>query len=177
MLVECQLLIYLANQVSLDRKVIIKQLKLQQTNIEIDVDRIKKEGLILAKLKHPNIVYIYDLIEDNSGTFLIEEWVEGVSLREILNEYKNIDESIKPSDFINIASQIINGIKAAHNSGIIHRDIKPENIIIDKGGKVKICDFGISAIKNDISTNSMQYMVGTWEYMPPEMFEEEPIIS
>ncbi len=164
--------VYLAKQLSLNRNVAIKELLINRQEYEEEVRRLKKEGEILAKLNHKNIITVFDLIFIKDRPYLIEEYVDGITLR----EYMNRTNEIGKQDFVNIVKQIVNGIEAAHKNDIIHRDLKPENILISNDGVVKICDFGIASIKNKLSTQSIANMAGTWEYLAPELFEDTPIV-
>ncbi len=165
--------VFLAIQKSLNRKVVLKRILNEDKNI----DRLKKEGNILAKLNHKNIVIIHDFIESEDSNYIVEEYIQGASLDEIIKEYKKNNKHFNQYEFAKIALQILDGVKKAHDAGIIHRDLKPGNILIDADNNVKICDFGISSIKGNISTKTLNYLMGTIEYMPPELFDEKPKIS
>ncbi|MBD3352732.1 MAG: protein kinase [Candidatus Lokiarchaeota archaeon] len=164
--------IYIANQVSLNRLVVLKKLKEDQ-----NISRIKQEGEILAKLNHPNIVNIYDLVEEKNTCFIIEEYIEGFPLNLIISKDSFDDEFIEKKTFVSIVKQIISGLNFAHKNGIIHRDLKPHNILINKDSLVKICDFGISSKLDVLKTKSIHSLCGTIEYMPPELFDDSPQIS
>ncbi len=148
--------VFLAVQKSLNRKVILKRILNEDKNI----DRLKKEALILAQLNHKNIITVYDLIESEGNRFIVEEYVQGASLDELIKEYKKNNKYFNQNEFSNIALQIIAGVKKAHEAGIIHRDLKPSNILIDNNNNVKICDFGISSIEGNINyTAPFQYII------------------
>ncbi|MBN2351566.1 MAG: protein kinase [Spirochaetales bacterium] len=164
--------VHLARQKSLDRNVVIKKLMAAKA----DIERIRKEGLILSKLNHPNIVTVHDLVEENGVFYLIEEFLEGVTLREYLDECIEENKPITLETFAKLAGQMIDGVECAHSKGIIHRDLKPENIIILGDGRVKICDFGISAFDTQ-QVASTYKIAGTLEYMPPELFDDNPQIT
>lgn len=164
--------VYLAEQTSLNRKVVIKRL-----NNTDSMERLKREGEILARLNHQNIVGVYDYLTVGSESYLIEEFVDGVTLNEILDKYKKCNQSIDQSTIMAIMKQLIIGLDIAHQNKVIHRDLKPENVIVNNNSTVKILDFGISSITGEISTMSREVMRGTVEYMPPELFDDNPTIS
>jgi len=134
--------VYLAEDLKLERKVAIKFLPQHLTRNKVSLQRFEREAKAAASLNHPNIVTIHDVIEENGQTCIVMEYVDGKSLRELINEYKMGMEKI-----IDIVTQISEGLSKAHKAGIVHRDIKPENILIDKDARVKILDFGFAKLK------------------------------
>jgi DNA helicase-2/ATP-dependent DNA helicase PcrA len=152
--------VYLARDKILDKNFAIKVSRISEKELNILV----KEAKILSELEHPNIVRFYtiDIIENK--IVLVMEYVEGESLRKII-EKGNLDfEKIK-----NITAEILDALSYAHKKGFLHRDIKPENILIDKNGNVKITDFGLAAIfKGSILSLSF---AGTPIYLAPEGWE------
>lgn len=152
--------VYSAIQESLHRKVAIKEiLDTFIKNVEFH-SRFKREALIMARLDHPNIARIYDLVKDK---YIIMEFIDGESLYQLIKSKVRLSEI----EAIDIISQAAKGLGAAHQSGILHRDIKPQNIMINKNNVVKILDFGIARAP-DLSSTTTGSVMGTLAYMSPE---------
>lgn len=128
-------------------------------------NRFRNEASILSNLEHPNIVKVYDVLEDPSGLHIIMEYIEGSTL-----EKKFIKESGPiPSDkALPLFRQVLAGIEFAHSKGVIHRDIKPANILITPEGTVKITDFGIAKILDGSEITKTGTKLGTIHYMSPQ---------
>jgi len=163
--------VYLAHDISLDRKVAIKTLRLDPL-LRPEEDR-KREMLLrflqearaAAKLNHPNIVSVYHVGSMNGISYIAMEYLEGRSFRELMASRKHFSiESI-----VSLMIQVCSGLEFAHAHGIIHRDIKPSNIILLQNGIVKITDFGIARIETSelIKTRDERFM-GTIYYCSPE---------
>src|ERR1700689_4363267 len=100
-------------------------------------DRFAREARSLAALNHPNIVTVYDFGQTGGFYFLLMEFVDGVNLRQLLRAQK-----FTPEEALKIIPPLCDALQFAHDRGIFHRDIKPENLLLDKGGRLKIPDFG-----------------------------------
>jgi serine/threonine protein kinase len=127
--------IYLAQDTKLKRQVAVKFLPEHLTKDKENVERFEREAEAAAALNHPNIVTIHDVIEENGHLCIVMEYIEGKSLRDVINEY-----NIGLDKIVDIIQQLCEGLSKAHKAGIVHRDIKPENIIIDQDARVKILD-------------------------------------
>lgn len=130
--------------------------------------RALREARTVALLNHPNIVTLYEFEETAEYYYLIMEYIEGITLQEVLAKEGNlsIDQSIA------ITSQICQALECAHLNSTIHRDIKPENLMILPDGRVKVMDFGIARLKNSSITREGD-VVGTLPYMSPEQCKGE----
>jgi serine/threonine-protein kinase len=162
--------VYKAFDTKLERYVAIKFLSPHLLNDKIFLDRFKTEGKNHAKLSHPNIVLVYGFIEYNDLVGLIIEFVEGITIENLIQKYKrlNLIYSLK------IIRQVLIALEYAHSKGLIHRDIKPSNIIIDKNGIAKLMDFGISkSIHSKTDLTRMGRNVGTILYMSPEQISNQ----
>ncbi|RPI72334.1 MAG: serine/threonine protein kinase, partial [Ignavibacteriales bacterium] len=163
--------LYLAEDLELNRKAVLKFLPPDMMNDpEINL-RFKREAQSAGSLSHPNIVTIYDVGVHENKTFIAMEYVEGKTLREVINSDELTIERIT-----DISVQIGEGLNEAHSKGITHRDIKPENILIDEKGKVKIVDFGLAKIKNvskELTKESST--LGTIKYMSPEQIRNQKV--
>ena len=160
--------VYLAEDLKLERKVAIKFLPKHISGNSEEKERFKIEAKAAAALNHPNIATIYAIEESGDDTFLVMEFIEGVELKD-----KITSNSISINDTINIAIQIAEGLAAAHKKGIVHRDIKSQNIMITNDGKVKIMDFGLAKIKGGPKLTKIGTTVGTIAYMSPEQARGE----
>ena len=163
--------LYLADDLQINRKAVLKFLPSEMEN-DPDINLIfKREAQAAGSLSHPNIITIYDAGIYEDKTFIAMEYIEGKTLKELIDEDKLTIERIK-----DISIQICEGLDEAHSKGITHRDIKPENILIDESGKVKIVDFGLAKIKNvskEITKESST--LGTIKYMSPEQIRNQKI--
>ncbi|MBK7377953.1 MAG: serine/threonine-protein kinase [Ignavibacteriales bacterium] len=163
--------LYLAEDLELNRKAVLKFLPPELINDpEINL-RFKREAQSAGSLSHPNIVTIYDVGVHENKTFMAMEYVEGKTLRELIKSDELTIERIT-----DISVQTCEGLNEAHSKGITHRDIKPENILIDEKGKVKIVDFGLAKIKNvSRGITKQDSTVGTLKYMSPEQIRNQNV--
>ena len=142
--------VYKARQKSLNRFVALKLLAPERANDPQFATRFEKEARALALLNHPNIVTIYDHGQAGGFYFLLMEFVDGVTLRQLLAK-----ERVTAREALAIVPQICDALQFAHDQGIVHRDIKPENILMDRRGRVKVADFGLAKIIGDPLTPSL----------------------
>ena len=129
--------VYRARDTRLDRIVAIKLLPPQFAESSIRLTRFEQEARAASAMNHPNIITIYELGKTDPHHYIAMELVEGISLRQLLN-----DGAIPMRKTIEIVAQIALGLSKAHEAGIAHRDLKPENIMISRDGLVKILEFG-----------------------------------
>jgi len=162
--------VYLGEHTSIGRKVAIKSLRPELALNEEIRKRFKNEAKVMAKLQHPNIVGLYDYHEDESGLYLIMEYVEGVELAE---KIKSLNEPMDIDEAKGVMLQILKAFAYAHENGIVHRDVKPANVLISTTGKVKVLDFGIAKIVGNEQFNLTKdgSNVGTAYYMSPEQVQ------
>ncbi len=133
-------------------------------NLEDEVrERFYREARAAGNLKHPNIVTIHDLNEENGTPYIVMEFLEGMNLRQLLRTRKDL----AVADRLLIGTQIAKGLAYAHHSGVIHRDVKPENIWVDNDGEVKLLDFGLARFATSEITRAGMVM-GSVPYMSPE---------
>ena len=164
--------VYRAHDTRLDRDVAIKVLPEYLTSDRERLRRFEQEARSTAALNHPNILAVYQMATDNGISYLVEELLEGETLRERLRR-----GPIPLRKAIEYAVQIAHGLAAAHDRGIVHRDLKPENLFITKDGRVKILDFGLARLspKDASGLEATQplgtepgMVMGTAGYMSPE---------
>ena len=156
--------VYLAKDIILDRNVAIKILRGDLAGDEKFVRRFQREALSASSLSHPNIVEMYDVGEDNGTYYIVMEYVQGMTLKQLIKK----KGCLSLSEAIDIMLQITDGIKAAHDSYIIHRDLKPQNILIQDNGEIKITDFGIAMALNSTQLTQTNSVMGSVHYLPPE---------
>ncbi len=155
-------IVYKARCHRLNRNVAIKVLKPEFSNDKNFVTKFRIEAQASAGLTHPNIVNVYDVYDDNGMYFIVMELVDGITLKDYIDQNGRLSMD-KAIDF---SIQIASGLEAAHESHIIHRDIKPQNIIVSKNGNLKVTDFGIAkaASPNTLTSGAM----GSVHYISPE---------
>jgi len=161
--------VYMAEHLQVNRKVAIKVLHPKFLKNEEIKLRFKNEAATLSHLHHLNIVGLFDYLEDESGLYLIMEYVDGVQLDDYIS---NTTGPMPEEKAIPLMKQILSAFAYAHEKGVVHRDIKPANIIITKTNEVKILDFGIARILGE--TNNMTKtgtQMGTVFYMSPEQVQ------
>ncbi|MBU3158526.1 Stk1 family PASTA domain-containing Ser/Thr kinase [Clostridium frigoris] len=156
--------VYKAKCHVLNRFVAVKILKKELSNDEEFISRFKREATSIAKLSHPNIVNVYDVCEDNDVNFIVMEYVDGKTLKQIIK--KNGRFTSKKT--LDIVFQISKALSCVHESGVIHRDIKPDNIMITKDKMVKVMDFGIAKVADARTVTNSNKVMGTAHYLSPE---------
>lgn len=166
--------VYLADDIRLKRKIALKVLPPHFTVNPDRVRRFEREARAVSALNHPNIVTIHEIGASNSAHFIATEFVDGKTLRQMMNE-----KPFKLRASINVAFQVTGALSAANSAGIVHRDIKPENIMIRTDGLVKILDFGLAKLTDtpvtgaELETATLLQsnpglVMGTVQYMSPE---------
>lgn len=156
--------VYKARCNLLNRIVAIKVLRPEYSNDENFVMRFRREAQAAASLSHPNIVNIYDVGQEDGIYYIVMEYVEGRTLKELIRE----EAPLAPSRVIEVAKQICDALECAHKNKIVHRDIKPHNIIITPEGRVKVTDFGIARAATGSTITNTGGLLGSAHYLSPE---------
>ncbi len=157
--------LYKAIQTSLDRPVVIKKLHAHLTSDPNFTRRFELEAKAAASLDHENIVRIIDSGSSYDNYYIIMEYIDGISLKEVLEKTGALNEDAA----LLIAHEICMGLDHAHQRGIVHRDIKPANIMITREGQVKITDFGLAKLRlSQVQQTTADTLLGTPLYMSPE---------
>ena len=156
--------VYLAHDLILNRDVAVKVLRGDLANDEKFVRRFQREALASSSLSHPNIVEMYDVGEDNGTYYIVMEYVNGKTLKQLIKKRG----ALTLSECIDIMLQLTDGVEHAHESYIIHRDLKPQNIMIQDNGEIKITDFGIAMALNNTQLTQTNSVMGSVHYLPPE---------
>ena len=155
--------VYLAYQPSLRRYVALKVLPADADG-EL-VERFKREARASARLRHPGIVSVHEVGEENGRHFFTMDHVEGGTLQGLVKRSKGRLPVLKAFE---VVRKIVDALDYAHSQGVVHRDLKPANIMLDKHGDPLIADFGLARVKDDVSLSRSGQMVGTPHYMAPE---------
>ncbi len=177
--------VYLANDTKLDRQVAIKFLRREFSEHSDALPRFTKEAKAASSLNHPNIVTIHEIGEWHGANYLAMEFVDGQSLRDLINARKlNLDSTL------DTVIQVGTALSAAHDAGIVHRDIKPENVMRRSDGLVKVLDFGLAkrlmssvvsagtdneAVTMGLAATAPGLIIGTAAYMSPEQARGKPV--
>ncbi|WP_018969162.1 protein kinase domain-containing protein [Rubritalea marina] len=160
--------VYLAYDNKLRREVALKRL---EHGLCRDALRKKllEEAQVLAALKHPNIVSIYDVAEHHDHAEIVMEYIQGITMEDFVKRHL-----LQPIDFRHIATQILHGVSASHKAGVLHCDIKPENVMLSLTAndqyELKVFDFGISESVADMENGEKVALVGSIHVMAPELF-------
>jgi serine/threonine protein kinase/Tfp pilus assembly protein PilF len=155
--------VYLAEDLNLERKVAIKFLPRHIAGDSEERERFKIEAKAAASLSHSNIATIYAIEETDDEMFISMEYIKGAELKDKIKK-----ERLQIDEIISIAVQVAEGLEAAHKKGIVHRDIKSQNIMISDEGKVKIMDFGLAKVLGETQITKIGTMLGTAAYISPE---------
>jgi len=161
--------VYRARHKRLDRLVALKILPEALGRDPQFAERFAREARVLARLDHPHIVRVHDFGVSHGLYYLLLEFVDGASLRQVMGT-----GGLSPTEALAIVPQICAALQYAHDQGVVHRDIKPENVLLDRRGQVKIADFGLAKIVGhtgiDPSVTATGQVMGTPHYMAPEQY-------
>ncbi|NIP84031.1 MAG: protein kinase, partial [Planctomycetales bacterium] len=157
-------IVYKARQISLDKLVALKMILAGRFATEEDVRRFHTEARAAANLKHPHIVPVYEVGEQEGQLYFSMDYIEGQDLHEAISEHP-----LPPRKAAAYVAIVARAIAYAHTQGVLHRDLKPSNILIDKNDQPWITDFGLAKrAEGDSQLTATGQVLGTPEYMPPE---------
>ena len=165
--------VYKAQDLLLGRLVAIKLLHESLTNDEEFLHRFQQEARAAAKLSHPNIVTVHDIGQDDYRQYIVMEYVEGMTLKQIIRDHAARGAMMPVNRAIDLAIQICAGIGYAHRAGLVHCDVKPQNILVTRDERIKVADFGIARAMNQISQHNREMVWGTPQYFSPEQASGE----
>lgn len=159
--------VYLAYDPTLKRRVAIKVLPARLAADRDYVARFEREATTLAQIRHPNLMHIYAVGQDRGLHYIAMEYIQGRTLAELIKERG----PLPVADAARILSQILAALGKVHAAGIVHRDLKPANILIDEDDRAVLMDFGLAKPRYDRSVTTESIILGTPEYMAPELAE------
>ncbi|WP_342028170.1 protein kinase domain-containing protein [Arthrobacter alpinus] len=155
--------VYLAKDLRLGRNIALKILHPHLATDTAFIARLRREAQSAASLSHPHVVQIHDHGVGPQHAYLVFEFIDGYTLRDIIHE----NGALSPRQALELLDPVVEGLAAAHNAGLVHRDVKPENVLISRTGWVKIGDFGLSrAVTTSTNTGTL---LGTVGYIAPEL--------
>jgi serine/threonine protein kinase len=174
--------VYKARDTRLNRFAAIKLLRPDKISSEDRIRRFAQEAQAASALNHPNIITVYDIIEEDGIDFIVMEYVQGKTLDQVIGR-----KGLRTHDVMKYGAQIADALAAAHSAGILHRDLKPGNVMITDSGLAKVLDFGLAkldeavAIDPELPTQTMRpqteegTIAGTVAYMSPEQAEGKKV--
>ncbi|WP_432479744.1 serine/threonine-protein kinase [Nocardioides sp. GXQ0305] len=157
--------VWLARDTTLGREVAIKRLGLMPGVSGPDLDRAAREARLAARLNHPHVVHVFDLVNEDEGQWLVMEYVEGRTLAAMVR----VDGPLSLQRASALLGQAADALAAAHAAGIVHRDVKPSNILVGHDDEVKLSDFGIARAEADASLTQTGLVTGSPAYLSPEV--------
>ena len=165
--------VYLAKDVLLDRRIAIKVLRKKFLDSKAQMEQFNREARSAARLIHPSIVTIYDVCDEGDISYILMEYVEGVSLKAFEEQNGKMD----PALAVALTAQLASALDHAHKHNIIHCDIKPQNIVLTESMVPKIVDFGISRIVSNETMAFTASVVGSVHYFSPEQAQGLPVTA
>jgi serine/threonine protein kinase len=159
--------VYRAIDTVLQRTVAVKVLHPHLVRDSSFFERFRNEAILSAKLSHPNVAMLYNFFSEKNDNYMIMEFIDGLTLEKLLKQHGGLSVEI----VFKIMIQALEGLQHAHEKGIFHRDIKPANLMLTKDGRVKLMDFGIARMVGSQRLTRADRVVGTLEYMAPELLD------
>jgi predicted Ser/Thr protein kinase len=158
--------VFRATDTRLGRPVAVKLLSPSLAADPVFLERFAREARVLAALRHPNVVQVYDYGKAEGTEFLAMEYVSGRSLKEL--------GPVGEDEALRLVGEAAAGLQAAHDRGVVHRDVKPHNLLVDEAGAVRVTDFGIARSMDVEGTVGDGTLIGTAQYLSPEQVRGEP---
>src|SRR3954447_4379406 len=157
--------VWLGRDDVLGRDVALKRIGMAPGGSTPDLERAEREARLAARLNHPHVVAVYDLVNDGDDQWLVMEYVEGTTLAALVQR----DGALLPDEAAPLLRQVADALAAAHAAGIVHRDVKPSNILVTPDGQVKLSDFGIARAQADASLTQTGLVTGSPASLAPEV--------
>ena len=167
--------VYRAQDLLLGRIVAVKMLHESFSSDEDFLRRFRQEAYSAASLQHPNIVTVHDIGQDGHAQYIVMEYVDGRTLKQIIRQYNDDGHIMPTSRFLDLIIQICDGIGYAHRANLVHCDVKPQNVLVTRDDRIKVADFGIARAMSEASQQIQDdEMWGTPQYFSPEQAAGEP---
>lgn len=157
--------VWLGRDEVLGRAVALKRIGMSPGAGAPDLERAEREARLAARLNHPHVVAVFDLVVEDDQQWLVMEYVENVTLAQLVRD----DGALTPDEAAPLVGQAADALAAAHAAGIVHRDVKPSNILVTRHGQVKLSDFGIARAEADASLTQTGLVTGSPAYLAPEV--------
>ncbi|WP_416980849.1 protein kinase domain-containing protein [Streptomyces sp. T028] len=157
----------------LDRQVAVKEMRIDGLDPEdgrTRRERTLREARATARIDHPNVVRVYDVVDEGERLWIVMELVAGRSLERVMAE----EGPLGPRETARIGLGLVEALRQVHAGGVLHRDIKPGNVLVERGGRVVLTDFGIAAIQDAKALTMVGMLVGSPDYMAPERISGRP---
>ncbi|MFE9440357.1 serine/threonine-protein kinase [Streptomyces sp. NPDC006602] len=150
----------------LNREVAVKRLHNSSLDDDVDraLERTRREARLAARLSHPNVVVVHDVVDDGGSPAIVMEYVPSVTLAEVIRKLG----PVPPEEAARIASGVIAALRAAHDAGVVHRDIKPGNVLLGRDDRVVLTDFGIAVAADTSPLTMTGELIGSIDYCSPE---------
>lgn len=166
--------VYMAQHLTLQRPAAIKILHAHYSSDSELMNQFIEEAKNLAKLRHPNIVQVYDIERQDSLAYIIMEYVDGPTLRKLIHDARDNNQRLQVSRSFRIVYSLAVALSYAHQRGIVHRDVKPGNVMLENTGRVVLADFGLARILSGKNLTLPGTIKGTPAYMSPEQALGQP---
>jgi serine/threonine protein kinase len=160
-------IVYHGVDVMLEREVAIKKLRSEFSRTPDIAERFRREAKIQARLNHPNIAHLYSFFKDGDSFYIVMEFVDGIPFSKLM--------PMPWQQALVVFLEVLEGLEYAHSLGVLHRDLKPDNIMAGPRGEVKIMDFGIAHVLGSVRQTREQSIVGTLQYVCPELINSKEI--
>ena len=167
--------VYKANDPNLRRVVALKLIHPHLSSDPEFVRRFEEEATVVAQLRHPNVIQVFDFTHDDETYYIVFEFVPGETLQDRLKRLHDSGRQMSIDDTINIITQSADALEYAHSKGLVHRDIKPANIMVNVQNNPIVMDFGIAKIIGGTQHTATGAVLGTARYMSPEQIKGEKI--
>ncbi|MFI1801650.1 serine/threonine-protein kinase [Streptomyces sp. NPDC020379] len=152
----------------LDREVAAKEVRapehLREHDVRILYARLKQEARAAARVSHPNVITVHDVVEQDGRPWIVMELVRGRSLADVLQH----EGVLLPKEAAKVGSMVLQALRSAHSSGVLHRDVKPANVLLEPGGRVVLTDFGIALVEGSGTLTRTGDLVGSPDFLAPE---------
>ncbi|MGW1559319.1 protein kinase domain-containing protein [Streptomyces sp. NPDC002144] len=159
--------VWRAHDELLDREVAVKEVRVGSLSPEersVLRARLQQEARAAARIRHPNVVTVFDVLQEDDGPWIVMEWIDGRSLEDILVG----EGTLLPREAARFGAAVLAALDSAHQLGILHRDVKPANVLLERSGRIVLTDFGIALLDGSPGLTRTGDIVGSPDYLAPE---------